>query len=375
MREQLTIKKLVLLITYAVLLYVAAINYSSVFSVIATGLNVLQPFFYGIAFAFIFNILMKKVENFLQGAIKGATERAIRGLSVFLTVVIFVGGVALFFALLIPQLAASISTLVQSIPGYAKIVADFTLNLIEKLSIQFTLDDFKNLPWQEWLQKTTQLLQEYFPRLFSSTATFTGTVTNVFMGLIISIYMLFNKEVLIAQLKRATYAFLPRKLSDKMVEIGGLTCKIMTGFVSGQITEAFILGILCFIGMTFLRMPYAPLIAVIIGATNLIPFFGPVLGTIPCAFIILMNNPVSALVFVIFILVLQQIDSNIIYPRVVGDSVNLPAMWIMLSILIGGGLFGLIGMLLGVPVFAVIYAIFGSYVNERYRTRMQREKP
>lgn len=374
MKDPFQLKRNLILITYTVVLVAIVLHLKHVFMFLGFIMRLFTPLFVGLALAFLLNLMMRRIEKALINCLPGTSRKGIRAVSVLCTFLLFTIFIALLFAMLLPELGRSARLLAVRMPEYFREISAWILAAMEGLNIHFSADDIKALPWQEGLQKATELAQDFFLKFFTSAGSVTSAMANAVMGVIISIYMLMNKETLLSQMNRVIHAFLSPVWAERLERVGRLSNRVLTSFVSGQVTEAFILGVLCFIGMTFFRMEYAPLIAAVIGVTNLIPFFGPILGTIPCAFLLLMTNPVSALLFVVFILVLQQIDSNLIYPRVVGDSVHLPAMWIMLSILVGGGLFGVLGMILGVPVFAVFYTVAGEYVNKRYQARKEKGK-
>lgn len=357
------LKRPLILITFTVLLVLIVMNTNIILLGIAELLDVLKPVIYGLFIAFILNIVLVRIEKILKLKMKKP-----RGLSLVLTIVIFIAAIYAIVTLVVPELIDSIVILVKSIPEYWENAQGYILDFIGKFNI--TEDTILSLPWKDWTQNVVHFLLGVFPAIFSSGSAVASTVMNILLGIIISIYILASKEKLIDQFTRVIYSFMPKKFCDKLMEISTLSNDILNKFATGQLLEAVILGTLCFVGLVILKIPYAPLIAVIIGVTNIIPYFGPIIGTVPSAFLILMVSPISALIFVVFILILQQIDSNIIYPRVVGESVSLPAMWIMIAILMGGGMFGLIGMLLGVPVFAIIYSVMGAFINKRYKQRM-----
>jgi len=192
---------------------------------------------------------------------------------------------------------------------------------------------------------------------------FFSGVINLFMGFVFAIYMLLQKEKLIKQFKKLFKAYLPEDKSRKLFYIGTITNDTFKKFFGGQFIEAVLLGILCFIGMTIFKMPYALTISVVIGVTALIPVFGAFFGTIIGAILILAVNPTQAFWFVIYIVVIQQIDGNFIYPKVVGDSVGLPGIWVMLAVIVGGNSLGIVGMLIGVPVASIVYKLVKEYVN------------
>lgn len=207
------------------------------------------------------------------------------------------------------------------------------------------------------------------PKILEATASITTGVVNVFLGFVIGIYMIVTKERLIRTLKNLIYAYSPKRTADYISHVYYHVNFCFTGFVSGQLTEAVILGLLCFFGMTIFNMQYALLISVIIGVTNIIPIIGPIIGAIPGALIMLMIDPMKAVWFVLFIIVLQQLESNLIYPRVVGNSIGLPGIWVIFAIILGGGLFNFAGVLLGVPTFAVVYSLIAENVQSRLKKR------
>ncbi len=190
-------------------------------------------------------------------------------------------------------------------------------------------------------------------------------VVNTVIGLIVSIYLLSSKETLCRQVKRMTYAFLPRRVADECVEVCQLISQCFSNFVSGQLMEACILGLLCFIGMRIFRFEYAFLISLLVGVSAIVPVVGAFIGTIPAVFLLFLVEPMQAVWFIVFIVVLQHIEGNLIYPKVVGESVGLPSLWVLMGIVVGGGLGGILGMLLGVPLFTVISKLLSQVTQQR----------
>ena len=203
------------------------------------------------------------------------------------------------------------------------------------------------------------------PSVFDITKNFTTSVINLGMGIIVSVYFMGCKDKLIFQTKKLCYAYLPKRIVPKVMEIGDLSNNIFGKFVYGKILDSLIIGVLCFIVMSICGFDYPPLISVIIGVTNVIPVFGPFIGAIPSIFIMLMIDPIEAVWFTVFILILQQIDGNLIGPKILGNSIGISGFWIMASVIIGGGLFGFFGMLLAVPLFSTFYVLLGRAVNRR----------
>jgi predicted PurR-regulated permease PerM len=244
---------------------------------------------------------------------------------------------------------------------------------VTDLSTQFNITnlDFTEIKntVQQLLSNASSIFTDVFSRIFIFTTSVFSSVTNFILGLILSIYLLADKIKLKKQFIGIIKAYIPKKISDSILEIGSFTIEIFSNFITGQITEAFIIGILCFIGMNIFGFGYPLLISTLVGVTNLIPIAGPFIGAIPSAFILLMIDPFQALWFIIFITILQQLESNLIYPKVVGSSVGLPAIWVLISIIIGGGLFGVLGMLLAVPTVSVIYKLLKIETERRLKEK------
>ncbi len=372
MRNTPTFKNSLLLITYVGFITLIVMNFSQILTGFGNAFAIIAPIFYGLGIAFVLNLLMTKIEiNLFKKAFRNISPKLQRNLSILLTYILFFTAIIIIFSLVLPELGQSIGILIDSVPGYLEELEDSLTDLIIKFNLQDIIPQtFAQIPWAEIGNRFTSFISDAMNNILSSTAVVTGAVVSAFMGFIISIYMLANKENFAVEIKKILVAYVPSKISDMLINFVQLCNNIFRKFIAGQITEAVLLGILCFIGMTLLSLPYAPLISTIIGITNIIPYFGPLLGTIPSVFLILMIDPVKALIFIIFILALQQIDSNLIYPRVVGDSMELPGIWVIVAIMIGGGSFGIVGMLFAVPVFAIIYTIIKAQINKKYEQKI-----
>ena len=219
-----------------------------------------------------------------------------------------------------------------------------------------------------------KILRNGVPQLISMAGGFASGLANIGMALVIAVYLTISKDKLISQLKRFLYAFTSTKVNTFLLKVGKLTNVTFSNFVAGQLVEAVIIGVLCYIGCLIFRFPYAPILSVVIGCTNVIPYFGPFLGTGFGAFLVALVNPLQAVFFIIFGSVLQQIESNLIYPRVVGTTVGLSGLWVLFAITIGGGLFGIAGMILGLPVFSVIYTLIREIMNKRLKEKQEEER-
>ena len=212
-------------------------------------------------------------------------------------------------------------------------------------------------------------IQQVYAKVNPSVVAVVKSLMNVLIGLVASVYILWSKETFQAQSKKIIVALLSPKGADHVFYLGRNIYRVFNGFVIGKIVDSAIIGVLCYIGILILKMPYPALIATVIGVTNVIPFFGPIIGLVPCAFLILLVNPLQAFYFVIFILVLQQVDGNVIGPKILGNTVGISGFWVLASITIAASLFGFTGMILGVPVFAILYLLISDSVNEKLRKK------
>jgi predicted PurR-regulated permease PerM len=340
-------------------------NFKVIVSFLMMVFSLLTPFFIGFALAFILNKPHKMFTRTYSKLFK--KEKNKKYANIFAIVTTYLLAFALVAALIsfiVPQLAESISTLVENFDGYT----DNFLKFIDSLKLVDTFDiDISNFDSviQNLIATATTTVKTFLPYIFTFTSTLIKTITNLAFGIIISIYILASKDTLKAQVKGLIYAFIPKRKADKFYEIARITSTTFSNFITGQLTEVIILGVFCFVGMMIFDFPYAILISTIVGLTNVVPIVGPFIGAIPSTFIILLVNPTKAIWFIVFFIIIQQIEGDIIYPKVVGDSIGLPAIWVLLSIIVGGGLFGVIGMVIGVPVTSVIYRLIKKETKER----------
>ncbi|RHN00278.1 AI-2E family transporter [Dielma fastidiosa] len=358
--KQLTVKNVLLIITYSVLLIFALINYQPILAFIGKILDLISPFFIAVGIAYVFNIPLKFYLNKLPEQMK--YRKALAAVLALVTILL------IFFVIIriiAPQLQESVGMLIDNVPGYIEKSNEF----INKLTAEFEfseemLTQINNLIGEasKWLMSfATDLL----PRLLAIGKGVTNGIMNLFLALIIAVYMTVSKEKLLNQLKNVLYAFLPEPVNSYVNHAATMANSTFSSFISGQLVEAVIIGVLCYIGCLVLKIPYAPILAVVIGCTNIIPIFGPIIGTFVCAVLIVFVSPIKAVIFIVFGICLQQFESNLIYPKVVGTSVGLSGLWVLFAITLGGGLFGLVGMLLGLPTFAVLYRLCGDEVARR----------
>jgi predicted PurR-regulated permease PerM len=295
-----------------------------------------------------------------------------RSMSVLVSIIFLLAILTALISLIIPQLYGSLQTLVVNSPSY---ITGFT-NWVEKVledypeieqSVTQTFGDM-NTSLMEWLQnKVLPGLGNIISNVTSGVYYVVQGIYNLVIGIIVSIYVLNNLEHVGASAKRLLYSIFSVDMSKKLLDYLDFVDRTFMGFITGKLLDSAIVGLICYIFCAIVGMPYALLVSVIVGVTNIIPFFGPFIGAVPSAFIILMVSPIKCLVFVIFVIVLQQVDGNIIGPKILGSTVGINGFWVMFSIILGAGLFGFWGMLLGVPVFVVIYAAINGHVERKLK--------
>lgn len=366
-----TMQRIMLLITFAVLLFWGLYNISAVTKVLGKLLDLLSPLLLGICIAFVLNLMMAALERLWDRALAKWDSRWSRKLKrpvcLTLTIVLFIGIIFAIFFILIPRLEEAGSTLVANIPTYVTQIQAWWENLsafgakhgVTLPELSLDADSVKNT--------ITGFLQEKGDSVVNTTmnitASIVGALVNFLLALVFSLYLLAQKETLLAQSKRLLWRSLPQKAADRLLRLLSLSNNAFSSFVTGQVTEAFILGTLCCLGMLILRLPYALPVSVIIATLSLIPIFGAWIGAATGAFLIVFQSPIKALTFLIFLLILQQVEGNLIYPKVVGKSVGLPGLWVLAAVTLGGGAFGVLGMLLGVPVCSIVYSLVQEFIR------------
>ena len=354
-----TISNIITICT-AVLLYLAISNFTVVRGVLSNLYSIISPFVVAFVLAF---LLHTPVDWFERTVF--SKRKAKRALSIFSAYIVFSLLIAALIVAAAPQVADSVVSVGNNIPRYIQSVT----TVLNKLTNQYNWDPAFIASVTETMNNAFKNLSSFVlslvPQLLNFSVSIGGFAIDLFMSVIASIYMLATKERLIFQMKKILYSFLKEKKADRIIEIGGLTNEMFTKFINGKMVDSLIIGILCFIGMLFIYSPYAILIAIIVGVTNMIPFFGPFIGAVPSILILLMVSPLDALIFAAFVLALQQFDGNILGPKILGDSTGLAPIWVLVSITIGGGLMGFAGMIIGVPTFAVFYSLLSENMDKR----------
>jgi len=370
-------RSLILLITYTVLLLLVVTQLDRLFHGMGAVIGACKPLFIGFAIAF---VLRRPCEFFARQYGKvftGRGEKLARPLAVASSYVVLIGLIVALFALVIPQLVSSIQLFVSNLNTYAAnlqaiydwVVGFLDLDLLANVNLSGISSSL-----QKVLEGAVNAVTTAVPRIFTITANLVSALVTLFLSVIFSIYMLSSNRRLGSQGRRVVLAYLPPRAADVVLRVVGITSETFTNYVSGQLIEAAILGGLCFVGMIFFKFDYAPLISVIIAVGALIPVAGAYIAAAVACLLLVMIEPMQAVFFLIFLLVLQQLEGNLIYPRVVGSSIGLPGLWVLAAISVGGGLFGFLGMLVGVPVAAVLYTLLQTDVRKRLKGKEEPEE-
>lgn len=336
--------------------YFIILNFNLISSKIAWIFSLFQPFVLGFVFAFLLNGLL----DFFERKVFQKTQKFSRkrSLSLLCTFLLTLGIIVLIFSFLVPQLSKSLGLLLSKIPEYLNNLQTFLLNLWPSL-------DPESLTFNDQI---SAFFSEQTPKIFTYSGKIFSSIFNIVIGIIIAVYFLYNRENYLNQLKKIfTFILSPRR-ANQLKRFALFGSQTFTNFFYGKLLDSLIVGVICFIGLLILQIPYALLISVVIAVTNIIPFFGPFIGAIPTVILILAIDPTKGLWLAIFLLVLQQFDGNLLGPKILGNSTGLPSIWVMFAILIGGGLFGFTGLVLGIPVMAIIYKLVQDQLNQRQVT-------
>lgn len=343
-----------------ILLYLGLTHLPQVRGAIRSFLTVISPFIFGFVIAY----LLSTPTNFFERKVY-RRFKCRRGLSILTVFLLAVAVIAFLLQLVLPQVFDSIFNLMNNMSYYLENLDQLVGEIVRRFDLEGKgLSDLIS-SYNEIIQKATEFLQSAVPNLLNfGMAVGNGVITGV-TAVIASIYMLSGKNRLIRQLKKLIYALFPANGVSHILRVCSKANQVFVGFINGKLIDSAIIGVLCFLLCLILRIPYPMLISVVIGVTNIIPFFGPILGAIPCLMILVIVDPWAALRFLVLVIALQQFDGNILGPKILGDSTGLSAIWVLVAIVVGGGLFGFPGMVLGVPTFAVLYALVREWVNHR----------
>ncbi len=362
-----TVKRILLIITFTVVLIWAVYNHNMLFGYIGQLYSLVSPFVIGLCMAYVVNVIMRPIERMwmkLLSRCRGNwVEKLRRPICLLLSILLIIGIIFAVVFLIMPELSKSVSSLISMIPTYVNEVEgwwDKLSDSLTKYGLELPQLDFNPDKLVDFLKDGGTAV---INTTLSATTSIVAAVINIVLALAFSIYVLAQKETLKRQSKKVLSKLMKPESMQKLLDMLDLVNRTFTNFITGQLTEAVIIGVLCFIGMSIFGMPYAPAISVLVGFTALIPVFGAFIGTAIGAFLILLIEPIQALWFVVFIIVLQQFEGNLIYPKVVGKSVGLPGIWVLVAVTIGGNAMGVVGMLISVPLCSVLYVIARNAVN------------
>lgn len=361
-----------IIIFCSILFYLFASQIGSFSAKIGYLISIMYPFIIGFVLAYLLNFILKfyeervliKIKNFNK--IKQSKKRL---LGILLTYFTFGIMIYLCIHFVLPQLTESIVGIINQIPHYMDIASNMSQDLIKDLDINAQMANFLNDKLNELSTKLIAFISEIVPLVANIIMSFLSSIWNIVLGLIVSVYLLIDKERFYAISKKMVSAMFSKKTSDRIMELTHRSNDTFGRFISGKIIDSAIIGVLSFILFAIAKMPYVVLISVIVGVTNVIPFFGPFIGAIPCFILILFESPTKAFIFLILIFLIQQLDGNVIGPKILGDSIGISAFWILFAILVAGEIFGFVGMIIGVPLFAVIYSIIKENIEYKLKEK------
>ena len=376
------VRTILLIIAFAVLLYTAAQNLASVYGAVRTVWRVFGVVITGLAMAFVLNVPLKLFENRVFYGMSEDRRPLVRKLrrpvSLVFALVVSLGLIGILIAVVLPQLTATVAEVAARLPEYISSAVNWLNDFLAGFGIE--IESLKNftVDWEKVFSELTTYLKEGSANVDGSTVvdTVTGvgtsvvsTVMNTFLGLVVAVYILAQKERIGRFTRRCIDAFLPQKAASGLARIASMASETFSNFVAGQLADSCILGILCYICMRIFRFPYPEVISVVIGVTSLVPMVGSFIGEVIGALLILIVSPLKALLFVVMVLAIQQVDGAFIYPRIVGKSVGLPGVAVFCAVIVGGNVAGVLGSLLGVPVCALLYALLREAVDARQKRR------
>ena len=361
------------IITFSVcvLIYAVLFNFTIMGDFIRKLTKILAPIIWGVVIAYLVNPIMKWFERKLQKPIEKNRPhfKIVRILSLTFAMIVFLAVIAALGAIILPQVIESITTILNNVTTYVnnfeKWIDSFLVKYPDLLTIVGNQIDNIEKAAIEFANNIVPKLGDIMMKITDSTLSFIIAIKDILIGIIVAVYLLFGKEHFQAQMKKMVFGILPNRVADKTLSVCARTNSSISGFISGKIVDSIIIGCLCFVTMTIMKFDFVVLISVIVGITNVIPFFGPFIGAIPSALLLLVAAPKQVIPFLILILIIQQLDGNVIGPKILGQTTGISAFWVLFSILVGGGLFGFAGMLLGVPVFAVLYSLINELIDYR----------
>ena len=364
-------KWIICIVSVCILIYLGIQNIGVIAGAVSWIYGLFTPLLTGVALALILNVPMSFIESHLfQKCTKTIVVKLRRPIAYTMSLLVILGILVGVVWLVIPALFDVVNFFKDEVMNYANKISEYDFSNAPKNEFIDGLKKYiDSLNWNEILSTAMKKSSSLMNTAVGAISYLIDSIFNLFIAVIFSVYILFNKEKLKRNCKRMLNAWLPDKVSKYIIHVASVSNKIFHNFISGQTIEAIILGLLCTIGMLVLRIPYAPMIGALVGVTAIIPVVGALIGAIIGAFMILTVSPIKALIFLVFILVLQQLEGNVIYPKVIGSRVNLSAMWVLAAVTVGGALAGAIGMLIGVPSASVIYVLLREATQKREKAK------
>lgn len=370
--EKKTLKTYLLLISFTIGLVLVVVHFETILGGIGVFLRLLTPLFVGIIIAFVLNRPYEWLNRLYREKcrLKPRTAQILAVVTVYL---LAFGAIILLICMVVPELIRNLQLFAASVNQYLLEAQAMLNGFTETFGLPpVDLSDFINTVSQ-YLGTLSSVIDEMIPQIIEVTGGFISGVVTAFISIILSVYLLSGKDRLLMQLRRTLKVYLPNRAHAFFGRLYRIVAQVFGDYVAGQCKEAVILGVLCFIGMSLLRLDYAALISTVIAVTALIPMLGAYIGGAVGVVLLLFISPVKALIFLVFLIVLQQVEGNVIYPKVVGRKIGLPGLWVLLGITVGGGLFGIWGMLLAVPVTSVIYQVLKKDVKKREEENIQQD--
>ena len=376
-------KQIMKIVIVAIVLLVALINIQPLWNVFKVFLGILSPFIWGLAIAFILNIFMTFYENKVFKSRKQNVKEKItsknntnkivrkkkkgakRTCSILLSILTIIAVISLIMTLIIPQFIEVIRNLVSNIPSYLENLKNFGISITEQVPEINNFIQNINIDTEALRNGLMNISRDLLSVTINQISGLFSSIVNFFIAIVFSVYILANKEELKMQAKKFVYARLDKEKADHVIKVSRLARDSFRNFLTGQAKEAVILGVLCAVGMLILQIPYAGPIGALTALTAFIPIVGAFIGGFIGAILIVAVDPIKAIIFIIFIIILQQIEGNLIYPHIVGKNIGLPSIWVLVAITVGGSLFGIIGMIVGLPIVSIIYAIIMEDTNKK----------
>ncbi|MDR0817420.1 MAG: AI-2E family transporter [Clostridiales Family XIII bacterium] len=392
-KTKLTVKNIAWLIVLAAVLLLIVLNFTKALGVIGYLTGLVMPLIIGICMAFILNVLMRFIEHKVlsripagtgtgsgAGSVAGTRGARIwrnlkRPVSLVITIVIVAGIITLVLVMIIPSLKETVTTLIKEAPGFGRRVIEWSNNFLSGIGVSDDVETFFSKNWEDIVKRVISFLSGAGSATAKNAIDVTVGVfsgfSNFIFGFVFALYILLTKERLKRQSSKLMNAWLPKRAAQTSLRVLRRASKVFGRFVSGQCIEAVIIGVLTFTGSLFINSHYAVMLGVLVGFTALIPVIGAFIGIIVGALLLLMASPWQALAFVVFIIVLQQLENHLIYPRVVGKSIGLPGMWVLLAVLAGGSLNGIAGIIIGVPLSALLYSLLREMTNNKLKGKTE----